>query len=166
VEDLEIRDARPADAVALADLAETTFADTFGHLFAAVPDDLRAHLDRGFGLDATRAFLDRADVYVVVAGVAHTLVGYAKLVGSADDLQLERFYVSQAFIGRQIAAPLLAAAFARARAVGAASLRLSVYEENARAQRFYRKHGFSLDGTESYAIGSQDFTFHLMRAML
>jgi GNAT superfamily N-acetyltransferase len=60
--------------------------------------------------------------------------------GSAPPLELKSLYVAAAYRGSGIAADLLD------RAIGTQAAHLWVFEDNPRAHRFYRKHGFAPDG--------------------
>ena len=51
-----------------------------------------------------------------------------------------------------------------ARARGARELWLGVWERNARAQAFYRKHGFRKVGTQIFVVGSDPQTDDVMLA--
>jgi ribosomal protein S18 acetylase RimI-like enzyme len=51
-----------------------------------------------------------------------------------------------------------------ARAKGASAIYLSVWEENHRAQRFYRRHGFAHHGEWKFMVGKtadRDFIWRL-----
>jgi len=49
----------------------------------------------------------------------------------------------------------MGAAIERARELDARCLWLGVNQENGRAQRFYAKHGFSVNGTKTFRLGSR-----------
>src|SRR5690606_2177473 len=68
--------------------------------------------------------------------------------------ELWRFYVDRGWHGRGVAHALMDAVKARARQRGAASLWLGVWERNARAQAFYRKHGFEKVGRKVFVVGN------------
>jgi tRNA (guanine37-N1)-methyltransferase len=57
--------------------------------------------------------------------------------------------------GVGVAAQLMSESLERARAHGAAGVWLGVNEENARAQRFYAKHGFERIGTKHFLVGDR-----------
>lgn len=160
---IDVRRASVADADVLSALGGTTFTDTFGYLFAHVPHELEAHVEHTFGVAATRAAIAQAENAYFLAFAGAVPAGYAKVIGGGPTAQLERIYVAREFLDRGVGLPLLDAAVAYGRSGVAASLWLSVFQRNERAQRFYRKHGFVQYGDESYAIGSQTFDFYLMR---
>ena len=76
---------------------------------------------------------------VVVAVENTTVIGFA----AATESELTGMYVREAFHGTGIADRLLDAAF------GVRPASLWVFDANPRAQAFYRRHGFGLDGTRA-----------------
>jgi ribosomal protein S18 acetylase RimI-like enzyme len=83
-------------------------------------------------------------------------------VPSEGSIELYRFYIDRAWHGRGLAAHLMDAAKQRAREHGASSLWLGVWERNARAQAFYRKHGFSKVGKQLFVVGTDPQTDEVM----
>jgi ribosomal protein S18 acetylase RimI-like enzyme len=90
------------------------------------------------------------------------LVGYAHLVaGPVPDavrgeapLEIKRIYVARAWHGRGVAQALMEAAIEAARARGARTLWLGVWERNPRAVAFYAKYGFTRVGEHTFVLGS------------
>lgn len=70
--------------------------------------------------------------------------------------ELSKIYVLEGGHGRGTAARLLEASLAEARQRGAAGMWLGTNQENVRAQRFYRKHGFEQVGTKTFRLGDVD----------
>ena len=80
------------------------------------------------------------------------------VVGPGPYAELSKIYVHPDVLGGGVAARLLEAAVAsvaeRAGTVGVdAPLWLGTNAQNARAQSFYRKHGFEVAGTRTYDVG-------------
>lgn len=80
------------------------------------------------------------------------------VVGAGPYAELSKIYVHPDVLGGGVAARLLEAAVAavaeRAGTVGVdAPLWLGTNAQNARAQSFYRKHGFEVAGTRAYDVG-------------
>lgn len=164
---LAIRPARPADAAALAAVAAVTFP------LACPPhttDEAKAHFV------ATVLSEERFDEYIADAGrrllvAEHAeshLVGYTMLnlaeptdpdVAAALTLhpavELSKCYVMPDAHGTGVASALMAASLEAAATTGAAGVWLGVNEENARAQRFYTKHGFQRVGTKHFLVGDR-----------
>jgi ribosomal protein S18 acetylase RimI-like enzyme len=164
-----IRTATLADAETLARLAERTFRDAFAA--DNQPDDMDAYCASAFAPDVMRGYLADASISTIVtAGDDGALVAYAQLRDAASDdvapmekpLELWRFYVDQVHHGRGVAQRMMAAVIDVARARGAETLWLGVWEHNARAQAFYRKFGFVVVGTHTFVLGSDVQTDRVM----
>lgn len=158
-----IRPARPDDAAALAELAARTFRDAFGS--QNNPADLALHVARHYTPDRMGAEIADGATTTLLAMVDDRLAGYAQLFdrpapvtppasAAGPGRMLHRFYVDQAWIGRGLAQPLMAAAKADAVRRGAAFLWLTVWEQNPRAIAFYRKCGFSVVGSTTFEVGN------------
>lgn len=153
-----IRKALESDAAALAALAERTFRDAFGAVNAAVDVDL--HCARKY--TPARQAAEIADPQMATVVVEHEgeLVGYAQLrrraspaVAESAAVEVQRFYLLQAWHGTGLAHELMADAIARAAAMGANVVWLGVWEHNPRAIRFYEKHGFTTVGEQPFVLG-------------
>jgi ribosomal protein S18 acetylase RimI-like enzyme len=68
-------------------------------------------------------------------------------------LELARIYVLREWHGRGIAAALMRHCLEEAQHQGARTLWLGVWEQNHRAQAFYRKYGFEDVGWHLFHIG-------------
>ncbi|MEU2202236.1 N-acetyltransferase [Isoptericola sp. NPDC019482] len=75
-------------------------------------------------------------------------------VGPGPYVELSKIYVHPDVLGGGVAARLLDAAVSAAAELGGrAPLWLGTNGQNARAQAFYRKHGFEIAGTRTYDVG-------------
>ncbi|MFN8654197.1 MAG: GNAT family N-acetyltransferase [Gemmatimonadales bacterium] len=156
----QVRPARPEEAAALATLMERTFRDTFGA--ANTPGDLALHCRTHYAPDIQAAELADPAFSTLVADLGGSLAAFAQLqsgetpaeVAGADPIQLARFYVDQAWHGRGLAQQLMAAALAAARARGARTVWLGVWEKNPRGIAFYRKEGFREVGMFDFFVGT------------
>jgi molybdopterin-guanine dinucleotide biosynthesis protein A len=141
----------------------------FHEAFAAenTPEDMRAYLAEHFTEAALARLLSDPGSEVLVLEDAGTPVGWALLVSGGPaprspvapaaqggELEIRRFYVESRLHGGDAAPSLLVAALDRAAARGAGALWLAVWEHNARAQAFYRKHGFRRVGAKDFPLGS------------
>jgi len=158
-----VRRATPADAPALAALAERTFRDTFAADNTAMDMDL--HCARAFGAEIQRAEIADPSTVTLLAEEQGALAGYAQLrwagpehplanVRAVHPLEVMRFYVAAAHHGRGVAQALMAESMAIARAGGADAMWLGVWERNPRAIRFYGKLGFVTCGEQTFVLGS------------
>ncbi len=152
------RDAVAADADALADFARDTWVATFGHLYP--PHDLRAYLTAKYGGDIQRREIADGGTRYVLAFDGLGLAGYCMMgalempVDDANGLELHRLYLHQRAKGAGVADALLNDTIAWARGKGASALYLSVWENNERAQRFYRRYGFADFSEWDFMVGS------------
>jgi len=165
----EIRRATPGDAVIIALLGRITFSESFGHLFRRHPHELRSYLDRTFGVGKIEISLGKPGNVYWLAFRDFLPIGYGKLKhpstpsGEAgkNAAQLQKIYVLNEFLGERVGEALLRQVLPEAKR-RAPTLWLDVLHENERAIGFYRKHGFSVTGEDTYTIGSQTFLFDLM----
>jgi ribosomal protein S18 acetylase RimI-like enzyme len=170
---LSIRSATIADAAPLSGLAAATFRDTFEG--ENTPEDMAQYLADAFSPAQQAAEIsDPASVMLLAehaaASGAVELVGYAQLVdGQVPDavsgpapLELKRLYVARAWHGRRVGQALMDAALEAARARGAQTLWLGVWERNPRAAAFYAKNGFTRVGEHTFLLGADRQTDWLL----
>ena len=165
---IEVRTGEVADAAGLAQLAATTFRETFAA--NNTPEDLELHLQRSYGLAQQAAELADPAIITLVACDGERMVGFAQLCGGEPppcaargrSMELWRLYVAQAWHGRGVAHALMQAAVDAARVAGATCLWLGVWEHNPRAQAFYRKAGFVDVGSKVFVVGTDAQTDRVM----
>ena len=154
-----IRRAAPADAAALAALAERTFRATYAS--GSDTSDLEGYIAGHFSPALQAQELANSGLLTEVAVDGATLIGYIQMregkppptVPGATALEVKRIYVDQAWQGRAVGSALLDRAVVRANATGA-TLWLVVFAHNAPALRFYEKHGFRPVGEQTFQMGS------------
>lgn len=154
-----IRRAIVADAVALSAFAARVFHDTFAP--DNDPADMQRYLAETFTPEKQTAELADPACVCLIADVGEAMAGYALLrVGSTDPcvsgarpVEIQRFYIDHRWHGRGLAAQLMAACVDTAGARGGETVWLGVWERNARAIRFYGKHGFADVGTHDFLLG-------------
>lgn len=166
--DIVYRDATEDDAAALAAFAARTFVQTFGHLYP--PEDLSAYLAAKYGAATqAREIRDPTTRYRLALRDGE-IVGYCMMgaldidVDDAAALELHRLYVDKDLKGAGVAAALMDDCLAWARRKGASALYLSVWENNARAQAFYKRYGFAHVGEHKFMVGrvaDRDFIWRL-----
>lgn len=153
-----IRTATLADAEALAELGTRTFRETFAK--DNTPEDMADYLAEHFGGGLQRAELEDSAVLFLLLEAQGLPAGYVKLRRGAANargrrpLEICRFYVDRAWHGRGAALELMAAIEALAARDGHDELWLAVWEHNARAIRFYEKHGFVRVGEQPFRLGA------------
>ncbi|WP_284534574.1 GNAT family N-acetyltransferase [Nocardioides sp. T2.26MG-1] len=136
-----LRPARPGDMAAVADIWHPAWH--LGHA-GHVPDGLTA-------ARTLEAFHERTPARVAdttVAEVDGRVAGFIMVVGD----EVEQVFVDPALHGAGVAAPLLAEAERQVAAAGYAEAWLAVVTGNARARRFYEKHGWRDGGDLPYEV--------------
>ncbi|HEX3422274.1 MAG TPA: GNAT family N-acetyltransferase [Sphingomicrobium sp.] len=164
------RDGRIEDAAALDRIFDTSFRDTFAHLYS--PEDLDSFRS-SIGLDDWEMQLgDRAFAFRIaeVGGVA---VGYLKLgplklsvEPEGPALLLDQLYILKDHHGTGIAQALMDWALGEARRRGAEELYLTVFVDNHRARAFYHRYGFEAVGRYDFMVGNHADEDIIMRKAL
>lgn len=164
-----VRRATIADVARLSDLAAATFRETFEG--ENTPEDMARYLAEAFTPDRQAAEITDPAGTVLLAerrgkSGNSELVGYVHLVAGRAPaavrgpapLELKRLYVARAWHGRGVAQALMDAALDAARARGAETLWLGVWERNPRAVAFYAKYGFARVGEHAFVLGADEQT--------
>jgi GNAT superfamily N-acetyltransferase len=165
---MTIRRGLAADASTLAVLARDTFFDTFAPTNDAA--DMALHLERAYGVPQQTAELTDPAVITLLVEESGQAVAYAQLrtgqvpdcVAGSQAIELWRFYVTRDWHGRGIAQALMDRVLAEARAAGASTLWLGVWEHNPRARAFYGKCGFADVGEHVFLFGTDPQTDRVM----
>ena len=146
---MTIRPLASTEVPALVALARRTYTQAFGADMA--PDDLRFVTEEK--LSAVYFQRAVAEDVVLVGEEGGALVGFVQLgenriaeVGVPGDEEVRRLYVAADRQGRGIGSALMKAALAHPRIPAGATVLLTVWEDNAQAQAFYRRHGFETVG--------------------
>ena len=157
---LRVRAAELKDAPMLAELGASTFVETFQAENSA--DDIRAYILANFRPEVQAREMADPNVSFLVAEIGAEPVGYAKLqrgdapacVTGPSPIEIARIYVKAEHHGRGAGAALMNACLDRARALGAKTIWLGVWERNERALDFYRRFGFGECGEHPFVLGS------------
>lgn len=167
---ISFRDASAKDAATLDRIFNTSFCDTFAHLYRA--DDLSAFLS-SFALSDWEAELRDAAYAFRIAEADGKPVGYAKLgpqklpiSSERPSMMLDQLYVLKEHHGVGIAHSLMDWGLAEARRRHAQELYLTVYIDNHRARRFYDRYGFEPVGTYDFMVGNHVDEDIIMRKSL
>lgn len=158
---IRYRDATPADAQALNDMAVASFRETFEAEYE--PDDFAEYLGRAYGPDGLVADVGKPSITFRLALDDDRIVGYAKVSALAipyepaapGAMELRQLYVLSNHHGSGIAAALMDWTIATARAAGASELYLAVFEFNHRARAFYTRYGFVEVGEFPFRLGKR-----------
>lgn len=152
------RDGAPSDAKALALFGRRAWEVTFAHA-GHPPKDLKAYLDANYGAPIQRAELADPSLRYRLALRDGEIVGYCKMgplhlpVDDPEGVELRRLYLDDSVKGAGVSDALMKDCIAWARTRGASAIYLSVWENNERAQRFYRRHGLTHHGEWKFMVG-------------
>lgn len=118
-------------------------------------EDIAAFIEANLSAARFAEYLSDPRRAIVTACHEGRIVGYAMLVrdGVEDTAELSKLYVLADFHGQGVAAGLLDAVMGVADDWGLCQVWLGVNQENARAQRFYSKNGFTVNGTRTFQLG-------------
>lgn len=161
----EVALATPADLAELADVAARTFP------LACPPSvteaNVAAFVAENLSEDRFRGYLADPDRVVLLARDGGNPLGYAMLIrGVPDDpdvqhavptrpaAELSKMYVLPHGHGAGVSAALMTAALDRGAGLDAKCVWLGVNQHNGRAQRFYAKYGFVINGTKTFRLGT------------
>jgi len=154
-----IRAATLGDAKPLAELAESTFRETFA--VANTRDDMERHCRLSYGEAIQAEEIADPERSTLLFVDADRLIGFAQLRWSAAPAcvaaqspgEIQRLYVASGWHGRGVAQDLMRVCLDAMRARGSGAAWLGVWERNPRAIAFYRKSGFVEVGEHVFALG-------------
>ena len=155
-----IRRAGIGDTDALALVGCATFLDAYAGAIDGA--GLIEHCLHQHSPAAYRSYLESgAEAWLVELAPGGAPIGYALACepeleqAQAGDWELKRIYVLSRFQGTGVSAALLDAVLSKAQ--DRRRLLLGVKNDNHRALRFYRKHGFIDAGTRTFQVGAQRY---------
>ena len=155
-----MRIATPDDAPMLSAFAERTFRETFGAANKA--EDMDAYVGVTYSEAIQRRELSDPARHTIIVEQDGTTIAFAQLrdggppecdVGP-EPVELLRFYVDRPWQGQGIAQALMDAVIDAARARGARTIHLGVWETNTRAIAFYTKCGFREVADREFILGT------------
>lgn len=157
---LDFRLAEAADAAALGEFMVRNFLAAYGH--CSTPGNIQAAIHEHYGEAAQLQQIEDPSRWNLLALHGGEWAGHAQLksvdavpegVTMHPAVELSRFYVDVSFHGRSVAQAMMEKVKARARELGARSIFLSVWQDQAQAIRFYTKEGFTIKGTLVFMVG-------------
>jgi diamine N-acetyltransferase len=169
---VQIADTGAAEIVAM--LGCLTFRETFEHLFRRKEDELSAYLDYTFSVSKIRSSIAKPENHYWLALLDGLPIGYAKLkhpslntlVADGSAAQLQKIYVLSEFLSHRAGYALLRAVTAKAKEAGVEAMWLTVLDSNQRAIGFYERNHWSDVGGATFSIGSQEFSFRVLKTSL
>jgi ribosomal protein S18 acetylase RimI-like enzyme len=163
---ITVRRAVLADSETVAGVAAATFALACPP--SITPERIRAFIDEVLSPERFVEYIAAPDRLVLLAEAGGLAIGYAMLVSEQPQdedvhaairhrptVELSKIYVLPDAHGGAVSGMLLAEGLQWARERGAAGVWLGVNQQNARAQRFYAKSGFTVVGTKRFRVGDR-----------
>lgn len=153
-------------------ISRQTFSDTFSAVNTG--ENMKKYVDEQFSLEQLTKELNNKNAAFYFAMLDNNAIGYLKLnFGQAqtelkDDkaVEIERIYVLKDFHGKNVGQILYEKAMQIARQMNADYVWLGVWEENARAIRFYKKNGFVEFDKHIFILGDDQQTDIMMKLQL
>lgn len=160
------------DVVSLQAISKQTFYETFSAV--NTEENMTLYLEESFSIEKLTAELNNPDAAFYFAIQDDKVIGYLKLnkgasqteLKDSEALEIERIYVPQAFHGKKVGQLLYEKAIQVAREAGMEYVWLGVWEENARAIRFYEKNGFVPFDKHLFKLGDDIQTDIMMKLKL
>jgi ribosomal protein S18 acetylase RimI-like enzyme len=172
MDQLEIKRVTLNDIEQLQKVGQQTFFETF----AAVntEENMKKYLDEAFSVDKLTAELNNKDGEFYFAMLDRQVIGYLKVNRGASQtelkdykaLEIERIYVLQTYHRKKVGQLLFEKALQIARQHQLDYVWLGVWEENHRAQNFYRKNGFIPFDRHLFKLGNDVQTDIMMKRIL
>jgi ribosomal protein S18 acetylase RimI-like enzyme len=170
--DIAIKKVSPADIELLQGISRQTFYETFAD--KNTEEDMKQYLDKSFNADTIASEVEDPNSQFYFALHNNKIAGYLKLnTGQAQTelkdetaLEIERIYVLQEYQSKKVGQILFNKALEIANERHARYIWLGVWEENAKALRFYKKNGFMEFGKHSFLLGNDKQTDILMKRNL
>lgn len=156
---LDIRKANSADVQLISAISTVTFYEAYFE--QDTPVDMARYLAEAFSEEQIAEELADGKNVFFIALREGKAVGYAKLISGSttegvsgkNPIELKRIYLVERYWGTGIGEWLLRHCEVYGRERGHDSIWLGVWQENARGQNFYKKHGFGKVGTVTFPYG-------------
>ena len=160
------------DITTLQTIGKKTFSEAFGD--DNNQSDLHKYLDEKFSTTQLSKELENPHSKFYFAKLEEAVVGYLKVnflnaqsePNHESAMEIERIYVLQPYYGKKVGLALFNKALAIAKEKGVPYIWLGVWENNARAIRFYEKNGFKAFDTHTFVLGDDPQTDILMKLEL
>nr|WP_294862472.1 GNAT family N-acetyltransferase [uncultured Fluviicola sp.] len=160
------------DLEKLQKIGKQTFEEAFSEFNSE--ENMKTYLETGFSKEKLSAELEDNNSEFYFALLEDEVIGYLKVnfgesqteLKDLNALEIERIYVSKAFLGKGVGQILYDRAIERAKQKNATYIWLGVWEENPRAISFYRKNGFVAFDQHLFKLGDDEQTDILMKLEL
>lgn len=167
-----IRQAMPDDAAAIAKLGRDTFVESFGECYS--DQDLNEFLSSTYSVEMQASELADKQTHIFIAEVGGEPAGYAKLglcklpviPERAPAWEFHRMYVLAKFQGLGIGRLLMNRCIETVVKLGASEVYLGVWQQNPKAQNFYKSFGFEEIACYHFVVGTQADRENVMKKEL
>jgi GNAT superfamily N-acetyltransferase len=121
------------------------------------PEDIASFIDTNLSAERFAEYLADPRRAIITAAQDGRIIGYAMLVrdDTHDTAELSKIYVIADHHGGGVSMALMDRALATAKEWGMRRVWLGVNQGNERAQRFYAKSGFKVNGTRTFQVGAR-----------
>lgn len=160
------------DIYTLQTLGKQTFFETF--VGTCTDEDMQKYLEESFNLAQLESELNNPEMLFYSAELNGETLGYLKVnFGSAQTelqdpsaVEIQRIYVLNQYHGKGVGQALFQHALSLAEQFKADYIWLGVWENNFKAQNFYRKNGFVEFDKHTFMVGDDAQTDILMKKVL
>ena len=167
MEDIIIRMAKEADILELQKIGKKTFYETYFSDDSA--SDMEQYLSEKFSTEQLSNEIMNSESMFFFSEIEDEIVGYLKInIGKAQiknrlnkALEIERIYVNSFSQGKNAGKELLKKAIEIAKKHKIKNVCISVWEENQKAIKFYKKNGFVEFDKHTFKMG-QDEAINIM----
>lgn len=172
MQNIKLKKVTLKDVNKLQQISRQTFFETFSAV--NTEENMTNYLEENLSITRLTSELQNTNSQFYFAELNEKIIGYLKLnFGTAqtelnDDnaLEIERIYVLQEFHGKNVGQLLYEKALQIAKEKNADYVWLGVWEENARAIRFYKKNGFVEFDKHVFMLGNDKQTDIMMKLLL
>jgi len=134
---------------------------------STAPENIASFIHTNLSADRFAEYLADPGRAIITAQRDGRIIGYAMLVRGAtgDTAELSKMYLLPDYHGAGAATTMMELTLATAEQWGVRCVWLGVNQTNQRAQRFYAKSGFKVNGTRTFQVGARrEDDFVMVRA--
>jgi GNAT superfamily N-acetyltransferase len=125
---------------------------------ATAPENIASFIDANLSAERFEEYLADPQRAIITAAQNGRIIGYAMLIrddGADDTAELSKMYVVADHHGAGVSTALMERTLATAKEWRMRRMWLGVNQGNRRAQRFYAKNGFKVNGTRTFQVGAR-----------
>jgi len=155
---IHVTKAAPADAFAVAEIVSQTWRAAYSEIIPK--DELERFVTQPNRIERTEMRLADPSWYCYIARAGEEPCGIVSFCACTEDenrpgcAMLRQLFALPQYWDAGVGSALLKHALTEIRRQGYSTVALWVFEQNARARRFYEKHHFALDGTSDELMGA------------